>query len=199
MRRFTMLLIPLCIVAATGCQTTREWTDWKDISAEQSLVSIVWPPETKPVDINRRARSEKYIYDEQEHWSWGSGAAWVHKLPGNRYSKIRIHDAGSLEKYALSGWKHLKGIGLRLDEGDVQMGANKVGKYFYAVSDRNTAGQVCFVYFQALPLNTVGSYRDVPGASGGSMTAFDCRSARRITVAEMKAQMVLFVENIRMR
>ncbi len=199
MRGMPLLLVLLGAIAVSGCETKSEWTDWKDITAEQSMVRIVWPPEAKPVNIKRRARSERYKYIEQEHWIWRSGAAWVTKLPNGMYSRIRIHDAGSLQKRALSGWDHLKNIALRVEEGDVEMGANDVGKYFYAVSDRNTAAQVCFVFYQALPLDVVGNYQEVPGASGGEITAFDCQPVRTVSIERMKALMVSFVENIDMQ
>lgn len=199
MRGLTPLLVLLGAIAVAGCQTTREWTDWKDITAEQSLVKVVWPSESKPVNIKRQARSERYRYIEQEQWSWRSGAAWVNKLPNGMYSRISIHDAGSLETRTLSNWKYLKKIGLRLEQDEVEMGINKVGKYFYAVSDRNTAAQVCFVFYQALPLEVVGNYQDVHGASGGEMSAFECQPVRTISIERMKALMVSFVENIDMQ
>lgn len=194
----SMIAASAFVLAA--CQTTQqaEWSEWQDITAEQSLVRVVWPSNVDPVKINRQARSERYKYIKQERWHWGSGQAYLSKLPGNIYYAVSKRDSSKLREDAL-GWTHLKEIGLTIDDSQIKRGVNKLGIYFHAVSDKNTDGEICFVYFQALPFSEQSGYESVRDAAGGFLTAYECQSSERISVDKMSAMMLPFVEEITMR
>ncbi len=194
------LAAALSVLAITlaGCETKPEWTDWKDISQEQSLVRVIWPPGVEQLEIKREARSERYKYITQERWKWGSGQAFMLKLPGRMFIRIFEHDPKVLID-EIPNWPYLKDMGLSISQSDVIMDVNRIGKYFYAVSDKNTYGQVCFVFHQALPKYTEAGYQDTPGTSGGLIAGYDCGDKGSITVDEMKSLMFPIIEGLQMR
>lgn len=201
MVRFLVRLMVLVVVplALGACQTTGKdaWTEWKEISESQSAVSFAWPPQAKPVSIKREARKEKYKYIRQELWNWGSGRAWLSKLPGGRYYNVSPRDSGRLIK-EINTWNYLKGIELTVDEPQIKQGVNSAGVYFYAVTDRNDGNMTCFIFFQALPNEGQSGFETTKGVAGGIMSAYECQPKARISVAGMEKLMVPFVEGVRM-
>lgn len=195
-RLAVLIAAPLMLVA---CQTTGKdsWSEWKEISEGQSAVTLAWPPQAKPVSIKREVRKEKHRYIRQEYWNWGSGQAWMSKAPGNVYYKFSKRD-NSLLIESCEDWKHLKEIGLIIPESQIKSGVNKVGNYFYAVSDQNSGNQVCFVFHQGLPFNVQSGYADERDVAGGLLSAYECQPKTKISVAQMEQLMVPFVEGVRM-
>lgn len=202
MFRFIVKILVLALVplALAACQTTSKsaWTEWKDISETQSAVAFEWPPNAKPVSIKRQGRKERYKYTRQEFWEWGSGEATMVKLPGNRYYNFSKHDTGRLIKVC-DDWKRLRKMGLTISESSIKRGVNNVGNYFFAVSDQNNLNQTCFVFHQALPHVGQSGYETTRGVAGGYLTAYECQSKAKISVAKMEQLMVPFVEGIRVQ
>ena len=53
-----MLAVFFAISALVGCKTMSEWSEWQDITAEQSVVKLVWPADAKrPARVTHHANA----------------------------------------------------------------------------------------------------------------------------------------------
>ena len=202
-RQSVFIVLAIVFVAAfSGCKTTTntqsEWTEWKPISEGQSVVQIIWPEGGKPLEIKRNARGERYKYIKQEVWSWGSGEAFIQKLPDSMYMMASTHDS-EIIRDMYRNWQKLKRINFEIPNNEIQFGVNKIGKYFYAASEKTSTGQTCFIYHQAFPEDLGAQYFHEKNASSGFISGYECAPTKRFSAEQLTERMLPFVENLRMR
>ena len=103
-----------------------------------------------------------------------------------------------LEEYKT--WRKLKKIDLKVGQNSVQRKSNRLGNYFYAVSDESTSGETCFVFYQGILHHRAAGYQAAPpNTSGGSISGYSCVNSKDVTAQELSEKMLSALDTLRRR
>ncbi|MCZ6764951.1 MAG: hypothetical protein O7C63_08475 [Alphaproteobacteria bacterium] len=117
----------------------------------------------------------------REYWRWDTGAMAIASAtaPNTTIGKGRNDPAGLVAQFVF--WRELVERGIAFERDDIKRGENRIGPYFFAVSDRTIDGETCLFFRQGLPVKIVGSVTKDDDAVRGEISGYDCRTGDRLT------------------
>lgn len=196
----TLLLMAASVLAVAACQTTEEsWSKPQLISEEESAYEVYWPEAMTQTEIRRYRVTQSYSDAYEERWRWPTGAARAHHTPRGTYIRdVSSNDPKSLVTHS-AFWKKLSPSGVTVDETDIQRDTNVLGNFFYALSDKNTSGKLCFVYFQAVKAASPPGYETVVGGADDLLAAVDCQPHGAVSRDDYVENMVALFKSLRLQ
>ncbi len=193
-----ILVIVLMGATLLGCESDpTTFSEWKRISAKDSMVVFLPSAEEKIPLIVRRERHQANV--QQEHWTWRGGELLLGDLSPGMYYQQSFKTPDELKSQA-QDWRRLKRMGLTVRDKEIKYGEGGLGRFVYSLSNSSDGAQSCFVFMQALRDADGG---DSPGTgsvtSGGYATGYQCTGNDETAKAKLANTMLRHLKALELR
>ena len=137
-------LVVAMVLLAGGCQTSKRYTDWQEISAAESALTVSAFNSPDAPSVTRHKRTETNFSGFNELWLWEGGAIAVYLIYPGWFYTTRYGTADTLMD-GYQTWNRLKKIGFSIRRSDIKISHQGRQSFPYAIGLSSDKATMCFV------------------------------------------------------